>query len=173
MKTLVALQLRSKGVPLLNHFGATELGALAPIFKPDKQYDCTYLRIRKDMGLRLESEDGFENTCRLIGQPFGWDRPFELQDRLERNPSKPDEEVRILGRKDDVIVLATGEKVTPVTLEHALEQNPRVKRAVAFGQGQSEIGILLEPSSSDDEGDFIESIWPTISAANEYMDRVR
>ena len=175
IKMSVGQKLQSRNVRLLNHFGATELGALAPIFRPDKTYDWTYLRLRTDLGLKLipsDCEGRSPQGCKLVGHPFAWDSEFELQDRLELNPLKPGSEVRILGRYDDVIVLATGEKVLPYRLEQKLEQHPLIRRAVVFGNGQFEIGVLVEPLSTTTDGTdgFIDTIWPKVVEGNNLMD---
>jgi len=175
LKPSVAQLLHSKGVNLLNHFGATELGALAPIFRPDKDYDYRYLRLRTDLGLHLErlnTDSMNKQKCKLIGYPFGWGSEFELQDVLECNPIRPDSDVRILGRSDDLLVLATGEKVQPHFIEQALEQNPLVRRAIVFGNGQFEIGILLEPVSEAIESpdQFIDHVWPSVIKTNSLVD---
>lgn len=175
IKAAVGSKLHRNGVTLLNHFGATELGALAPVFHPDKDYDWQYLRLRQDLNLKLEIVEPKEDQahiCKLIGYPFAWNTPFELQDRLEANPLKPDLEVKILGRNDDLIVLATGEKVLPYILEKSLESHSLVKRAVVFGNGRFEIGVLLEPFSNDvsSREAFIDSVWPQLLEANKSMD---
>ena len=175
LKPIIGDKLHRKGVKILNHFGATELGALSPIFLPTKDYDYNYLRLRSDLGLKLLVLDPNlhgERACKLIGYPFGWDATFELQDRLQYNPQRPDCEVKILGRNDDVIVLATGEKVVPHLLEHMLEQEPSIKRAIMFGHGQAETGILLEPSIDvgGHEELFLNEMWPVIQKANGFMD---
>lgn len=175
IKISVGSKLHARGVTLLNHFGATELGALAPIFQPTSDYDWTYLRLRSDLALQLQTieQDGNRRTCKLVGQPFAWKSNFELQDHLQANPLKPDSEVKILGRNDDLIVLATGEKVRPFPLENALELHPLVRRAVVFGNGQFEIGVLIEPISDSKTAlpnDFINTIWPDVLEANELMD---
>ena len=175
VKLSVGSKLHAKGVTLLNHFGATELGALAPIFQPSPDYDWTYLRLRTDLGLQLETveQDGNQRICKLVGYPFAWDTRFELQDKLQANPVKLDSEVKILGRIDDLIVLATGEKVWPYPLESALEMHPLVRRAVVFGNGQFEVGMLIEPvSNSDSESPerIVCTIWPEILEANKLMD---
>ena len=177
IKDEVGSKLASHGISLLNHFGATELGALAPIFHPDDDYDWRYLRIRNDLGLKLEAKDtqtSNENECRreLVGHPFAWNKDFELQDELEAHPEHPDSEVRILGRNDDMIILATGENVLPHPLEHALEQNSLIRRAIVFGHGQFEVGVLLEPfpDNKDTPQVFIDKIWPIVQEANNLMD---
>ena len=138
MRTAVADALHQNGVKLLNHFGATELGALAPIFRPTAEYDHRYLRLRTDLDLRLIFLDKDPNPdsarpCKLVGYPFAWNSEFELQDALENNPRQPTSEVRILGRNDDLVVLATGEKVMPTSFEQIIENHPLVKTAVVVG----------------------------------------
>jgi nucleoside-diphosphate-sugar epimerase len=175
LKQSTGYKLHKMGVKILNHFGATELGALSPIFRPDKDYDYNYLRVRSDLGLKLcslNSKLHGERACKLIGYPFGWDCAFELQDRLEYNPLKPHSEVKILGRNDDIIVLATGEKVQPSIFERALEQESSIRRAIMFGHGQNETGVLIEPSSNifGDEDLFLREVWPSIQQANRLID---
>ncbi|KAL8628329.1 hypothetical protein Q9189_005950 [Teloschistes chrysophthalmus] len=170
LKIPVEMTLESKGVTLLNHFGATELGTLAPIFQPESDYDWRYLRVRSDLGLELQTLEPKSRLCKLVGYPFAWNTNFELQDRLERNPLN-EREVKILGRNDDLIVLATGEKVLPHPLEQAIEQHPLVRRAIAFGNGQTEFGFLVDPMDEKISAiDLIEKIWPSVLAANSLMD---
>ena len=170
LKESVGMALESQNVTLVNHFGATELGALAPIFQPDSGYDWRYLRVRSDLGVKLEILEHESHSCKLVGYPFAWDSEFELQDRLEYNPFDKSE-VKILGRNDDVLVLATGEKVLPHPLERALEQHPSVHRAIVFGSGQFELGLLVEPiNERATVKDFVEEIWPSILSANTLMD---
>lgn len=49
-----------------------------------------------------------------------------------------------MGRADDLIVLATGEKVRPTTLEQTLCEHPDVKDVLAFGNGQTALGLIVE-----------------------------
>ncbi|KAI4114794.1 MAG: hypothetical protein LQ345_004491 [Seirophora villosa] len=180
LKDSVGKKLHAHGVTLLNHFGATELGPLAPIFYPTESYDYRYIKIRKDMRLTLEFADPDPHsrvsespmTCKLIGYPFAWGTDFELQDELECNPKNPTSEVRILGRMDDLIVLATGEKVMPQLLERALEEHPSVRRAIAFGHGRDEIGVLVEPNrvTPVQEIDLVEALWPIVLEVNVMLD---
>ena len=170
LRESVGVALESQNVTILNHFGATELGALAPIFQPDSGYDWRYLRVRSDLGIELVILDQESRSCKLVGHPFAWDSKFELQDRLEYNPINKSE-VKILGRNDDLLVLDTGEKVLPYPLERALEQHPLVRRAIAFGTGHFELGLLVEPVNDRVVAeDFVEEIWPSVLSANTLMD---
>ncbi|KAA8650692.1 uncharacterized protein ATNIH1004_003380 [Aspergillus tanneri] len=176
IKPVIGEKLHSQGIPLLNHYGATEIGAVAHIFIPDRSYDWHYLRLRSDFGLQVKSIES-DNVlhCKLIGYPFGWGRAFEVQDLLERNPASIDDvEVKILGRKDDVIVLATGEKVLPQLLEETLNVKTGIKTAVVFGEHRETVGVLIEPQQpiapAEYQG-FINKVWMWIDEVNHRVDR--
>jgi hypothetical protein len=53
-----------------------------------------------------------------------------------------------VGRVDDVIVMANGEKTVPGPIEGALLAHPLVKGALAFGRGRDQIGVLVEPHTA-------------------------
>jgi hypothetical protein len=178
LKAWLGEHLSTHGIKLLNHYGATEIGAIAPIFFPDDSYDWHYLRLRTDMGLELEQKEekgeNGESLYQLTGYPFGWDAPFVVQDILERRPDSEFMEVKILGRQDDLIVLSTGEKLRPQGLEAALGATTGVKTAVVFGQHQPETGVLVEPSSPlrpDEEEAFVDHVWNVIAKENIRLDR--
>lgn len=180
LKPSVGARLETSGIKLLNHYGATEVGPLSPIFVPTPEYDWRYFRlrddIRKPLELRLDAhpiaEDGVQRY-KLSLRPLGWVERFEVQDLLISNPQKPELEFSAVGRNDDMIVLATGEKVIPRILESMLSQSELVKAALAFGDGQFEIGVLVEPMlqlAPHKIEDFRLSIWPIIQDANRQMD---
>lgn len=116
VKSHVASRFAAAGVKLLNHYGATEIGPVAPIFEPTPEYDYHYFRVRKDMDLKMEPVKSSKNETqyyRLIARPFGWTGSLEVQDRLVENPNNPGTEFCAVGREDDMIILGTGEKVVP------------------------------------------------------------
>jgi long-subunit acyl-CoA synthetase (AMP-forming)/nucleoside-diphosphate-sugar epimerase len=179
----VAEKLVGVGVQLLNHFGATEVGALGSIFVPKgNDYDYRYIRVRQDYRydiVPLEPSDrqnlASDGTCKLVFYPFGWDSPFEVQDKLLRNPLHPDTDFRVLSRTDDVVVLATGEKVLPGIFEFELGQDPLCKTAVVIGQSQFEVGILAEPRNESlhdpaEIEEFKNHLWEIITRLNEKVD---
>ncbi|KAI0322050.1 hypothetical protein OF83DRAFT_1096462 [Amylostereum chailletii] len=173
MKESVALTLASNGVNLLNHWGATEIGAIAPIQRPPPGYDFHYLIPRDDIGLQIVPVADTERTFRLIGQAPGWKEPFEVQDLLEAHPHDPTQ-FRILGRTDDLIVLGTGEKVRPSNMEHAVSEHPNVKAALVFGDGQFSLGLLVELQVHDIDvarDALVASIDPFLVRGNTLMDK--
>ncbi|KAL3444530.1 hypothetical protein BJX65DRAFT_319885 [Aspergillus insuetus] len=176
LKPSVGTHLAASGVRLLNHYGTTETGPLAPIFVPDDTYDWRFFRLRDDMRLQLEEivPNGDERRFKLTTYPFGLGAPFEIQDQLICSPVHPKTDFNAVGRNDDTIVLATGEKVQPQLLEAALCENPLVKAAVVFGENQFEIGVLVQPareSGRENEAEeFKRTIWPIIENVRGKMD---
>ncbi|RYP27075.1 hypothetical protein DL768_011344 [Monosporascus sp. mg162] len=160
------------GIKLLNHYGVTEIGAIAPIFRPGADYNWRYLRLRTDIGLHLRPIEGSRHF-KLVGFPSGSTETFEVQDELERNPETLRDEVRILGRVDDLIVLKTGEKVMPRTIEDSLNSDAAVKACVCVGQGFFEILVIVEPAdqlSIDGDG-LKEHIWELVRRLNPTLDQ--
>ncbi|KAK4112265.1 gluconate kinase [Canariomyces notabilis] len=150
-------RLTAGGVKLLNFYGTTETGPLSLTFAPTDNYNWKYFRLRTDVKYKvdeLEPKDG-ERRFRLTVYPFGAAEGFEIADQLIRNEQYPDTDFAAVGRDDDVIVLATGEKVSPLILETMLNDAPMIKSAVAFGENQFNLGVL---------------VWEIVTAAGQRMD---
>ncbi|KAI1275969.1 hypothetical protein F5Y07DRAFT_399743 [Xylaria sp. FL0933] len=168
-------RLAKERIKLINHYGVTEIGAVAPIFCPGADYDWHFLRLRNDLGLELRP---IPNSAyfRLVGTPPGGDEPFEVQDQLERNwnSSKQYVEVRILGRTDDVLTLETGEKVMPQKLESMLLRDPRILAAVCVGSGRFEVVVLVQLADNgsvpEDTSNVRDSVWDLVSEINPLLD---
>ncbi|KAE8209347.1 hypothetical protein CF327_g6656 [Tilletia walkeri] len=202
-KPSTADTLAQAGVLLLNHFGATETGSLAPIRFPPPGYQWRHLLLRDDMGLEFAPMPGVEDPSlgylQLSSRPFGWEEKFFLSDALlaHQVPHQHGDgtvtmrtEYSIAGRVDNVIVLATGEKVSPNLLEDALSDLPEVDEAILFGNGRFQIGALVElsssytpPSTPLDKGDasssdcwertkthILAKLWPALASANAQVD---
>jgi UDP-glucose 4-epimerase len=176
IKPSVGQTLSGAGVRLVNHYGTTESGPLAPLFIPGSDYSYQYFRLRKDIKLHVapapDAADGVPRFS-LTTYPPGWGVEFLIQDQLVQNPLCPGSDFNAVGRNDAVIVLATGEKVLPSILETQLLNDERLSAVVAFGDGQFEIGIIVQPGPHvvvQSPEAFKQDIWPLIQRANEDMD---
>ena len=54
---------------------------------------------------------------------------------------------RSVGRADDVIIMASGEKTVPAPMESIIGSSPLVQGVVMFGRERNQVGVLIEPSS--------------------------
>ncbi len=179
LKASVGQKLQAAGVKLLKNYGLTETGPLGLIFNPTPSYDWHYFRLRRDMDLELKMLVGMKREAdgadyyQLVARPPGWKHSFEVQDRLLSNPRASLEEFNPIGRTDNLIVLATGEKVLPTILESTLCESEHVKAAVTFGDSQFELGVIVEPKSavlSNQVDHYRELIWPLVLRAGSEMD---
>lgn len=165
-----------KGIKLLNHFGSTETGPLGPFMVPSKGYDWHYWPLRSDLNVNVEPSgidqvDGHQ-LYQLSVTPFGWNEPFVLQDRFEKDTQSQTPAFRAVGRQDDLIILVNGLKVQPKILESTVSTSSLVSAALVFGDGQFEIGLLLEPAQPmKDIQQFKRAIWPLVQEACQQMDR--
>ena len=143
-------QLASAGVKIVNSFGSTETGHLTEVFVPDHEYDWRYFRLRKDLKIDLipTGNESSEVRYHLRMRPFGWREPFEVQDQLIPHSRRPTTDFMTVGRSDDLVVLATGEKVHPSALETAVCELEHVTAAVAFGNGYFQLGLIVEPTTT-------------------------
>jgi thioester reductase-like protein len=93
---------------------------------------------------------------------------YHSRDLWTPHPSIPDA-WKYIGRLDDRVTLANGEKVLPLPIEGRIRQDPLVKEAVVFGVGRDIPGLLLFTSNDardlSDE-DLVQKIWPTVEDAN-------
>lgn len=177
LKETVGSTLSAAGVKLLNHYGSTESGPLTPIFVPDAQYNWRFFRLRKDVVMDLTETiaEGGDQAKRytLKLRPHGWENDFELQDELVRNHDSQKLEFAAVGRKDEVIVLSNGEKMSPEVIETYLSAQPNIADAVVFSNENSEAGVIIKPSLSVSRGErraFRTSVWPFIVEVNKLTD---
>ncbi|KAF5339641.1 hypothetical protein D9758_015595 [Tetrapyrgos nigripes] len=181
VKQATSDELVRKGVKFLVQGGTTEVGPIAPIEPVPPGYDHRYLILRNDIGLELVPVEGGGPLARqLIGHPPGWKKPFVMQDLIELNPSpcgipdytkgkqkenakgkekeKPNWQIRILGRIDDLIVLATGKKDT------------------ARQSRKGAMGLIIELRSSStrtsdmDTAEISKSLTPYLEQGNSLID---
>ncbi|KAI4521215.1 acetyl-CoA synthetase-like protein [Schizophyllum commune Loenen D] len=178
-------QLVDLGIKLRSIYGATEFGApsrLKPTYEEDWK-ECGWVEL--DMDACLAWEELGDGTQELIipADKNHWhipavknlsDRPgYATNDLWVRHPAKP-HLWKIIGRKDDVIVHATGEKTVPAPIEGLIVTSPMVGAVMMYGYGRDEAGILVEPSPAhqvnvDDDvqvAAFRNAIWPIVEEAN-------
>ncbi|KAL4991464.1 hypothetical protein BDW68DRAFT_198708 [Aspergillus falconensis] len=168
-----------KGVRLISHYGATELGQLMTSDRPIDDKLWNYVRPLKvsQPYLRMEElEDGSYECVALDGLPAkvssNCDDPpnsFRTRDTFLKHPSVPNA-WKYLGRIDDRVTLVNGEKVLPVPIEHRIRQNKFVKDNLVFGVRKPLPGLIVVPSAECQEmtkAEILDNVWSDIQAANE------
>lgn len=147
-----------KGVNIMSPYGQTESGGL---MTNCSGRDWIWLMARPwvEPYLRFEpygdEEQGLWHLVVLPGLPtlVTSNRPdgsYATQDLFVRHPKDP-KKWKFSHRADDMIVLVNGLKADPHLLEEAVETNPDVDTAMAFGTGRDALGLVVVPSASASE----------------------
>ena len=172
MKKATGDHLSRAGVPILNHYGATESGPLGVIFYPHEDHDWRYFLLRQDIRRDfrpLPRSNGEPQEYALTVYPPAWESPFEIQDRFIPLADNQMIFFRSSGRQDDVLILANGEKLNPTAIEEKVADHPKVSDAVVFGDNAVEIGIIIRPSyrlPAEEQVSFVSEIWQVINESS-------
>lgn len=156
--------------------GTTESGSV-PLLRTEPEY-WDWFYIRPDFGgIVMEPRDDglFELVItRMPGREhlqgifltFPDAKEWRSKDLFKKHPVKP--YYLFMGRVDDVIVLANGEKFNPVGMEITINSNPNVSGAVVVGMRRDQVALVVEQAKGapSSKAEFIDSIWPTIQVAN-------
>ncbi|KAI8971004.1 acetyl-CoA synthetase-like protein [Trametes punicea] len=187
MNKTVGDRLSASGINLRSLWGSTEGGV--PIkcdFKSrnSKPDDWEYFEFSPHADIRMQPQEDINNTFEpvLVASDMFFphvpnttvdDKPaLAFGDLMEHHSDDP-KRWRVLGRKDDQIVLSCGPIVNPVPIEESLVQDSNIASAIIFGQHRLELGILIEPASgSIPPGDaerlerFKDTVWPALEKTN-------
>ncbi|EKM50943.1 uncharacterized protein PHACADRAFT_262848 [Phanerochaete carnosa HHB-10118-sp] len=182
------LKLVQAGVKLLCGYGGTEFGSPvkvwdeSPSAHPTSEVDPAlrqYIQFSKTTTLRWEPQDDgtyefviLENSgYELAIHNVPGEKAYATSDLFEPHPTR-EGLWRLVGRRDDVLVLSTGEKIVPIPQESHISSSGIVKGCIMFGRERELPGIIVEPSTPFDLEDeaalmnFKNSLWPRVEEAN-------
>ncbi|THV48643.1 hypothetical protein BGAL_0236g00130 [Botrytis galanthina] len=178
----------SKRLKLSMIIGSTESGAFPAVFPSDKwpSDDWKYFHFNPKAGIELRphSENRYEavvirnpdpEKVQPIFSVFPLLNEWGTHDLYAPHPSIPDMWL-YTGRSDDIIVLLTGEKTNPVSMEQQISHHPEVRSALVVGTHRFQTALLIElispqTLSTSERAETIERIWPTIQEANQECPR--
>ncbi|KAK0205437.1 acetyl-CoA synthetase-like protein [Desarmillaria ectypa] len=192
--------LTNEGCKLLLLYGITEAGVLSKFFTAALGKDWQYMMINPAFSLELVPEgDGtyegiavadFHTELSIINTKYRGRDTYATNDLFLPHSSLPGL-WRLVGRKDDRIVLSSGEKTNPgllgqllvpssyISFDHAIEsvlaRDPHVIAGLYFGHGRFQNGLLVQlkpqfvfhPSDQASVIKYRSVIWPTIEKMNE------
>lgn len=99
------------------------------------------------------------------------ENPFYTKDLFTQHPTKP-KLFKYYGRRDDILVLANGEKFNPIPSEHLVGADAALKGVLLTGNGRTQPALVVEPRDALDEAgraELLEKLWPRIEEANSQM----
>lgn len=170
----------SRGVNLVGHYGATEVGQLMSSFREEGDKEWNYVREHEKISPYLRwipRGPNLYECCVLDGWPAKVqsnqpDGSYMTKDLFQPHPTIP-RAWKYIARLDDTLVLVNGEKFNPVAMEGQMRSSSIVTEAVVFGAGRPYLGVLIVPAArlagrSHDE--MLETLWPVVEHANKTAD---
>ncbi|KAH7912704.1 acetyl-CoA synthetase-like protein [Hygrophoropsis aurantiaca] len=175
--------LHAAGVPIATEYGGTEFGC--PVLIPTKQDladgEWIWMRFSDNVSIRWvpQGDNAYEchilssNVVSMAVENLPDVKGYGTSDVFIRHPTKAGL-WKLVGRTDDVLMLASGEKTVPAPMESIIGSSPFIKGVVMFGRERNQVGILVEPHDDHivdtrNEGQlaqFKDKIWPWIEEAN-------
>ncbi|KAE8557065.1 hypothetical protein EYB25_001771 [Talaromyces marneffei] len=162
-------------ITVFQFYGCTETGQIRQLL-PQKE-DWHYMEFHPSENIELQAVgDGtFElvvhtndetATFSLLNHNFPGVCEYRTKDLFLPHPNKPGL-WKFYSRRDDIIVLLTGEKFNPVPLELGLQAITGVSGALIAGDGQARVALLIELQSDHNFGPNPEdALWPSIQRLN-------
>ncbi|KZP05122.1 acetyl-CoA synthetase-like protein, partial [Athelia psychrophila] len=171
--------LTQAGVKLVQFYGATEIGFVTKFLTDAagrSPEDWSWMQFSGKTNVRWapQADGSFESqfldteTHIVSVHNLPDVKGYASSDCWVPHPTKPNF-WRIVGRLDDVIILASTMNVVPAPLENVIMSSPMVTSVVMFGQGRHQVGLLLEPTPGVAVQDLLEfrnRIWPVVEEAN-------
>ncbi|KAF8838011.1 acetyl-CoA synthetase-like protein [Paxillus ammoniavirescens] len=175
------------GVPLCTNYGGTEFGSPFAIAnkKDIADGDWSLIRFGDNIEVRWAPQGDDTYECQVLStennrvavENLPDVRGYATGDLFVKHPTK--DMWKYIGRVDDVIFLASGEKIVPTPIENIIRSrlSPLVKAALIFGRERNQVGILIEPHPehaidvNDEKAvlEFKNKIWPVIEEANKTL----
>ncbi|RWA08436.1 hypothetical protein EKO27_g6678 [Xylaria grammica] len=168
----------SEVVELISPFGSTEVypqPELAPIATKDWGYHEFNPHVKHEMRpfgtetfeLVILVDESTKQTAATYHNIPGV-AEYQTKDLFVRHPEKANL-YKYYGRKDDIIVLANGEKFNPIPLELNVQNEPSLKGALLVGNRRTRAALLVESKERLDEigrRELLEKLWPLVEKSN-------
>ncbi|KAF7939130.1 uncharacterized protein EAE97_007211 [Botrytis byssoidea] len=146
----------SERVKLFMVIGSTESGVI-PNIRPARQWptkDWKYFYFNPHAGIDFRHQSDNQYEAVIIRDPVLEKRQpvfsvfpeldeWGTHDLYSPHPSIPDIWA-YSGRSDDIIVLLTGEKTNPTTMEQTISHHPEVQAALVAGTARFQTALLIE-----------------------------
>ncbi len=146
--------LEAIGLQVLNAYTVTEAGGFPAASLPDRQRADACGRVAPGFQIRI-AEDGEVLVQGETVMRRYWQQPEGTQQVIDEagwlhtgdlGRFDQDGYLYLTGRKEPLIVLSTGRKVLPTTVEAALAEDPHIDQAVVFGDGRLYVSALIVPN---------------------------
>jgi long-chain acyl-CoA synthetase len=143
------------GLPALNTYSLAGAGGFPAASLPQTRRPGSCGRIAPGFEIRLDDDGEVLVRGETVLRKC-WRHPNETQQGLDADGwlhsgdigrFDQDGYLYITGRKQHTLVLSTGQKIAPLTLENALTASPFITQAIVCGEGKPYVSALILPDA--------------------------
>ncbi len=142
-----------QGLPLLSGYGLTEASPVVSATAPDDYQPGTVGQPLANLEVKLSAEGEVQVRGSSVMQGYWQDSAATQQTLIDGWLHTGDlgefdskGHLRIVGRKKEIIVLATGKNVSPTRVERLLAGSVLVEHVCVLGDGRKCLGALIVPN---------------------------
>lgn len=164
-----------KHVQLCQFYGSTEIGQVRQLVPPKEHWQYMEFHPLGNQELQPADDDAYEMVIyaneetedfSALNHNFPGVREYRTKDLFKPHPTQPGL-WKFHARRDDIIVLSSGEKVNPIPMELGVEAVSGVAGALVAGQGQPRVALLVELKPDHGLGpDPVAALWPRVAELN-------
>jgi acyl-coenzyme A synthetase/AMP-(fatty) acid ligase/acyl carrier protein len=164
-----------KHVTLCQFYGSTEVGPVRQLHPLKQHWQFMEFHPQGNYELQPAEDDAFElvvytneetEEYSALNHNFPGIREYRTKDLFRQHPTEPGL-WKFHARRDDIVVLSSGEKFNPVPTELGLEAVPGVAGALIAGQGRPQVALLVELQPDHGLGpNPVEGLWPWVTKLN-------
>ncbi len=141
------------GLPVFNVYSLTEAGGFPAVSRPNTRRSGSCGQVTSAFEVRIAGDDEVLVRGETVMREY-WRRPTETQQVLDANGwlhsgdvgYLEDGHLYITGRKQHLIVLSTGRKISPAAIEKALIVSPFITQAAVFGEDKPYVSAMILPN---------------------------
>ena len=170
-------------ISLMNQYGTSEMGFVSSVRSSDMNEHWRYVHFHPEIGAELRPHNEVMSELVIVRDPkcevhqpvfkfFPKTQEYPSRDLWIRHPSQPNL-WRMYGRLDDILVLASGQKVYPIPMEQGiLTCHSDVSAVLMAGVGRSRSALLIEMAdvrsrTAHEQIALLERLWSTINNVNQ------
>ena len=165
----------SKVIIPCQFYGSTELGQVRQLIPKGEDWSYMEFHPMNKIELRAAEDDAYElvvfvdkstESSECLNYNLPDVREWHTKDLFRPHPTNHNL-WKFHGRRDDIVVLSTGEKLNPVPMETIIQGSHLVAGALVLGQSRTQTALLIEPSPNcNDTHLLLEKVWPLVEIAN-------
>jgi long-subunit acyl-CoA synthetase (AMP-forming) len=138
------------GIPVHEGYGLSECCSVVAVNRPGRRKPATVGESLPGLVVRIEDGEVVVHGPTVMEGYLHGSRAEQKWRTGDLGHVDQDGFLCVTGRKDNLLVMASGRNVSPEWVEAVIRSDPRIGACAVLGHGQHELSVLLIPSASEE-----------------------